>query len=317
MEEVEPEEIQSAASTVAQAGASVARQTRRFFHIDEISGLFTLPNLAKAGAILITILIMYITYRIIRKIVKKHAGKKFEPHTAILISKMISYTFYMLIIMYILSLFGINMTAVWGAAGVAGIAIGFAAQTTISNLISGIFVLSEKAVKIGDFISVGGVSGTVTSVGLLSARISTPDNQMIRIPNSSVINSNLVNYSHFGIRRILFEVTVSFDTDLPHALETFQKLPSLCPTVLQDPAPIFFFDGFGNGITLRIGLWFNNADLIQTKNDVYMNIIKLCRENNISIPFTRYDISIAEENKSIPPAEKKPASRTRKAKKQP
>lgn len=302
MKEEALEEIQSAASTVAEAGASVAKQTRNFFHLDELSEFFTLPNLAKTSAILITILIMYIVYKIVSRIVKKHAKKKFEPHTAILISKLISYIFYALVAMYILSLLGINMTAVWGAAGVAGIAIGFAAQTTISNFISGIFVLSEKAVKIGDFISVGDVSGTVTSVGLLSARISTPDNQMIRIPNSSVINSNLINYSHFKIRRILFEVSLSFDTDLPYALETFKKLPALCPTVLQDPAPVFFFDGFGSGVLLRIGLWFNSPDLLQTKNDVYINIVKLCRENGISIPFPRYDISIIEESKKTPPA---------------
>ena len=133
--------------------------------------------------------------------------------------------FYVIIVMYILSLFGINLKAIWGAAGVAGLAIGFAAQTSVSNLISGVFVLSEKAMKIGDFIQVGDVFGTVDSVGLLSVRVHTLDNQMVRIPNSSVINSNLVNFNHYDIRRFVFDMPISYDSNMEKALEVANSIP--------------------------------------------------------------------------------------------
>lgn len=297
---MEEETINSATEAVKAVGEGVTEQARNLLHLDEFSRYLTWGNLAKVVANLITIVLMYIVYRIIKKLVFRQTSSKFEVHTSMLINKIISYVFYVIIGMYILSLFGINFKAVWGAAGVAGLAIGFAAQTSVSNFISGMFVLSERAMKIGDFISVGGVSGTVDSVGLLSVKIHTPDNQMIRIPNSVVINSNLMNYSHFGIRRFLFEISISYETDLAHALEVIAKVPEYCPTVLKDPAPSVFYDGFGDAVNLKLAVWFDGADLIQTKNDVYINVVKLCNENNVQIPYTRYDIKIVDDKSGTP-----------------
>ena len=163
---MEEETINSATEAVKAVGEGVTEQARNLLHLDEFSRYLTWGNLAKVVANLITIVLMYIVYRIIKKLVFRQTSSKFEVHTSMLINKIISYVFYVIIGMYILSLFGINFKAVWGAAGVAGLAIGFAAQTSVSNFISGMFVLSERAMKIGDFISVGGVSGTVDSVGL-------------------------------------------------------------------------------------------------------------------------------------------------------
>jgi small-conductance mechanosensitive channel len=128
--------------------------------------------------------------------------------------------------MYVLGLFGINLGAIWGAMGIAGVAIGFAAQTTVSNLISGIFIVTEKTMKIGDFIEVDGVAGTVDRVGLLSIKIHTPNNQLIRIPSSSVINAKLKNFSSYEYRRYVFEVSVDYSTDLDKALEVLQSVPA-------------------------------------------------------------------------------------------
>jgi small-conductance mechanosensitive channel len=215
-----------------------------------------------------------------------------QPHAKHLVNRTISYVFYILMVMYVLSLFGVNLTAIWGAAGVAGLAIGFAAQTSVSNLISGIFVLIEKALKVGDYISVDGVSGTVDTIGLLSVTVHTLDNQYVRIPNSSIINTNLTNFSHFEKRRFVFEIPISYDSDMETALNALKKVPALCPTVLSDPAPAVFYDGFGDAVNLRLAVWFNRPDLIQTKNDVYINVVKVFKEDGVTIPFTRYDVKI-------------------------
>jgi small-conductance mechanosensitive channel len=289
------EKIQAATDVAAEVGNELTNQAKNFLHLDEFSRYFTVENLTKVIAAVIALLVMVIVYKIIKKLVNKHAGGKFEPHTVALLNKAIKYVFYVLIVMYVLGLLGINLRAIWGAAGVAGVAIGFAAQTAMSNLISGIFVLSEKTMKIGDFISVAGVSGTVESVGLLSAKIKTLDNQVIRIPNSSVINNNLTNFSAYPIRRFVFDVPVSYETDLAKAIEVMNKLPSRCPTVLSDPAPAVFYDGFESAVMMRVAVWFKGADLIQTKNDVYQAIVKLCDENGITIPYTRYNVAIVSD----------------------
>ena len=261
-------------------------------HLDELLAYLTWGNLMKVVVAFISVLVFYVVYRIIKHIIKKQAAPRVEKHTYMLINKFVSYMFYVIIVMYILSLFGINLKAIWGAAGVAGLAIGFAAQTSVSNLISGVFVLSEKAMKIGDFIQVGDVFGTVDSVGLLSVRVHTLDNQMVRIPNSSVINSNLVNFNHYDIRRFVFDMPISYDSNMEKALEVANSIPGKCPVVLQNPAPCVYFDGFGDAINIKIAVWFNCSDLINAKNQMYAAIVNTCREQGIEIPYTHYDVKI-------------------------
>ncbi|MBQ0040290.1 MAG: mechanosensitive ion channel family protein [Treponema sp.] len=281
--------------TVVESVVQVADQTKTMLHLDELMAYLTWGNLMKVAVAFISVLIFYVIYRIIKHIIKKQAAPRVEKHTYMLVNKFVSYVFYVIIVMYILSLFGINLKALWGAAGVAGLAIGFAAQTSVSNLISGVFVLSEKAMKIGDFIQVGDVFGTVDNVGLLSVRVHTLDNQMVRIPNSSVINSNLVNYNHYDIRRFVFEMPVSYDSNMEKALEVARSIPAKCPCVLQDPAPCAYFDGFGDAINIKIAVWFNSSDLINTKNQMYTAIVNTCREQGVEIPYTHYDIKILDK----------------------
>lgn len=291
----------NAASTVAGASHTVAKgvasETRTLLHYEELKQYFTWGNLMKVITSVLAIIIFYIIYRVIKKLILKHGEKKFQPHTQMIINKCITYIFWVIILMYVLSLFGIKLSAVWGAAGIAGLAIGFAAQTSVSNVISGLFVLSEKSMKVGDFISVGGVSGVIDNVGLLSIKVHTADNQLIRIPNSSVINSNLENYSTFDQRRLVFEVPISYDGDLQKALDVVSKVPALCKKVLKTPAPSVFYDGFGDcGVTLKLAVWFKSSDISEVKNEVYMNIMKVCTENNVEIPYMRYDVKIVDEN---------------------
>ncbi len=285
---------------VSDAAASAANQTVGKLTVqfaDFIKTYFTLENLFKAFGALIMIVIIYLIFVLIRHGIKRIPAERLNVQQRMIIKKVINYTFYIIILMYILGLFGIKLSAIWGAAGIAGIAIGFASQTSVSNLISGLFVLGEKTMKIGDFISVGGQSGTVDSVGLLSVKVHTPDNQMIRIPNSTIINSNFINNSFFGKRRITFSVSIDYNSDMRAALEALKKVQPLCPTVLTEPAPTAWFDSFGDsGINITFAAWFQPPNLVQTKNDVFIAIKKVFDDANISIPFNKLDVSIIGGN---------------------
>jgi small-conductance mechanosensitive channel len=297
MDEVTSAAVTKTVDTVSNVGQGVVTQTKSMFHLDELSAYFTWGNLMKVITSVIAIVIFFIVYKIIKHLIIKRGKQKFQPHTVMILGKAMSYVFWIIIAMYVLSLFGIQLSAVWGAAGIAGLAVGFAAQTSVSNIISGIFVLSEKSMRVGDFISVGGESGVVDSVGLLSVKIHTADNQLVRIPNSTIINSNLQNFNTFPTRRVVFEIPISYDADLAKAIVAIKKVPKACPTVLKDPAPAVFYDGFGDcGMTLKLAVWFKSSDLIQTKNDVYINILKICDEEHIDIPYTRYDVKIVDDD---------------------
>ena len=180
--------ITEAANGAIALAAGTAQEVKSMFHLDELASYLTWANLAKVVTSVVAILIFWVFYRIIRHFVKKTASKTLQKKTVSIIVKAISYCFYILIVMYVLGLFGIKLSAIWGAAGIAGVAIGFAAQTSVSNLISGLFVVTDKAMKIGDFIEVDGISGTVDTIGVISIKIHTVDNQLVRIPNSTIIN---------------------------------------------------------------------------------------------------------------------------------
>lgn len=277
---------------IVESVVEVAERTNSLFHLDSIPQYFTVGNIAKVVASLISVLLLFALYKFIKHFAKKHLQKRLEKHSYMLLNRFITYVFYVIILMYIMAHLGVDLSAVWGAVGIAGVAIGFAAQTSVSNLICGFFVLSERTIKVGDFITIGNVSGIVDMVGLLSIRIHTVDNQMVRIPNSTVINSNLMNFNYFEKRRFVFDMPISYDSDMTKAFETANRIPAKCPSVLQDPAPCVFYDGFGDAINLKIAVWFNNADLIKVKNEMYTAIVDTCREDGIEIPYTHYDVKI-------------------------
>lgn len=128
----------------------------------------------------------------------------------------------------------------------------------------------------------------------------------------------MLNTSYFPRRRICITVYVSYDTDMEYALETLKKVPALCKTVLKDPAPAAWFDGFADsGIKLVLAVWFNSADFLATKNAAYIGIKKVFDEAKIEIPYTKIDVNFPEDGISAKPAVKpqKKASSKSKAKK--
>lgn len=292
------EETTTVLDTAKGFGGEVMQETRNLLHIDDLRRFITWENLIHVGISLVTMLIFYIVYRIIKSIVRKKLAVNMKPAVAVAASKIISYVFYVLIVMYVLGLFGINLSAVWGAAGIAGVAIGFAAQTSVSNLISGLFVVTDKAMKIGDFIEVDGVSGTVDSISFLSVRVHTADNQLVRIPNSLIINNKLKNYATYDYRRYVFEFSVDYSSDLDKTLAAIKQVPARCPTVVTDEGhePAVWYVALGeSGISMNLIVWCKRADFFQTKSDVCVNVAKVCRENGVNIPFNRMDVTILND----------------------
>ena len=260
--------------------------------INWILSFLTWENLFKLIGSLLILFVIWLVFRIVAKAIRRVPETKLPAQRAAIVIKFVRYIFYIVVVLYVLGLFGINLKAIWGAAGIAGVAIGFAAQTSVSNLISGLFVLTEGSIHVGDTIIVGDVTG-IDEVKLLSVRVHTYDNQMVRIPNSTIIGSNLTNNSYHNKRRLTLKVGVDYSTDMRKALETLQKAPLLCPTVLKDPAPAVWFDGFdASSINLVVAVWFKPVDFLQTKNDLYVAMKQVLDEAGISIPFNQLDVHL-------------------------
>ena len=258
-----------------------------------IKSFLTWNNLLRVVIAVVVLLVLWIVYRLIIRGVKRVKSEKMTLNRQQMIMRAVKYAYWILVVMYVLSLFGVKLSAIWGAAGIAGVAIGFAAQTSVSNLISGLFVITEGSLKVGDFIVVDGVSGIVDEVKLISVRIHTLDNQMIRIPNSKIIDSSMTNNSYHSIRRMTLNVSIAYNTDMPKALEALEKAPALCDKVLSDPAPAVWFDGFGeSGINMTIAYWFNSTDLVAAKNQMYCAMKKVFDDAGIEIPYNKLDVNL-------------------------
>ena len=279
-----------------------------------VKGFATWDNFFRLLGVLLIFFALMAIYKLIIRSVKKIPEKKLPAHRSIIILKFIKYVYYAILIMFVLSLFGIKLSAIWGAAGVAGIAIAFAAQTSVSNIISGVFVIVEKTLKIGDLINVAGETGIVDTIGLLSVKVHTLDNQMIRIPNSTIINSTLRNTSYFDKRRLDVKVSVAYDTDMQKALDTLSKAPHLCKCDLQEPAPLVWFDGFdASGINMTLAVWFKKDDFINAKNQTFIAIKRVFDEAGIEIPYNKLDVKVYDSETQFIASRAAPVTSKKKA----
>lgn len=173
-------------------------------------------------------------------------SSRFSPHTGILLSRIVFYGGLIFIAVTILHEFGFNVTALLGVAGVFGVAIGFASQTSISNIISGFFLVLEGPFSIGDIIKSGETTGVVESIDLLSMSIRTSDNKLVRLPNETVLKNNLTNLTYYPIRRIDFVLSVPYAEDVEQFKAEVLGVIKSNGLFLQKPLPVVTIQKIGS-----------------------------------------------------------------------
>ncbi len=193
-------------------------------------------------------------------------------------------------------IWNINVTAWLASAGILGIAIGFAAKDTLSNIISGVFILADKPYSVGDFVVLGsGIMGIVSDVGLRSTRIRTFDDEEVTIPNAAIANEAITNKStgpHTG--RVKVEVGVAYGTNLEKVTELLLTIAREHKLVLDNPEPSVSFVGFGDS-SLNFLLSCRVEDpltVFSTKSDIRYAIDKAFRKHKIEIPFPQQDVHL-------------------------
>ena len=242
------------------------------------------------------LLIIFICFKILKAVVRKITVKKCSVQIQYIIDKGIRYTGFTVMVMTVFHRLGIDISAILGAAGIAGVAIGFAAQTSISNVISGLFVITERAFKINDIIEVNGTAGTVQSINLLSVSLKTFDSQYVRIPNETIIKANLINYSQFPYRRVKTELSVAYGTDLRKVEQVLLAVAKKNAFVIDDPAPSVLWTSFSDsGINLTLMAWTKIENFGNLRNSLFIEIDEKIKEENIEIPFPQLDIHIKDD----------------------
>ncbi|MFA7543944.1 MAG: mechanosensitive ion channel family protein, partial [Candidatus Cloacimonadaceae bacterium] len=213
--------------------------------------------------------------RLLRRLFKRVIDGKLSAQAEMLLNRFVSYALSLILIAMILNEFGFKISALLGAAGVLGIAIGFASQTSVSNIISGIFLISEKPFQVGDIVQVEETVGTVISVDLLSIKLKTFDNRFVRLPNENMIKTEVINLTKYDIRRAQIRLRVALDTDLEKLIAVLKDEAVRLPEALGTPAPLVLLDGIKeNGIDILYGIWTSTSNVINMQTQMIIALKK-------------------------------------------
>lgn len=188
---------------------------------------------------------------------------------------------------------GVSTTSFVAILGAAGLAIALAFQDTFSNFSAGVMLLTFRPFDIGNFVSIGGESGTVKSVGIFSTVLATPDNVEIRIPNSQVFGQTMRNFSANDTRRIDLVMGVGYDDDLGVAVRTCMDVISADPRVLEDPEPVVAVHELADSsVNLVVRPWVRSSDYWTTRWDLTRALKENLEAAGCSIPFPQRDVHL-------------------------
>ncbi len=199
---------------------------------------------------------------------------------------------YVIAIVSALGTLGVDTTSLIAALGAAGLAIGLALRDTLSNLAAGLILAFNGAFRQGDTIEVNSVIGTVMEIDLLTTELKTPDAKKVVIPNGSLMQSSVVNYSAYPSRRIEFLVGISYDDDIEQAETIIRQVISEQSFCLTDPEAVVGADNLGDfGQNILVRVWVDSDFVVTGRMQLLREIKRAFDREKITIPFPRYEVA--------------------------
>lgn len=228
----------------------------------------------------------FVAAKYARQMVSKVTTSNITPHHQALLKRVVYYGILVLFIVSSLNELGFQLGVLLGAAGIVTVALGFASQTSASNLISGLFLLGERPFQIGDIILVDNARGQVISIDLLSIKLRTPDNLFVRIPNETIIKTTVTNVSRFPIRRLDLKIGVAYKEDIAKVRALLLQIAEEHTKSLIDPKPFCVVVDFAaSSVDLQFSTWCKNEDFLTYKDEMMEEIKARFDAEDIEIPF--------------------------------
>lgn len=213
------------------------------------------------------------------------------------INQLLSYVVYVIAILVALQNLGIQMTLIWGGAAALLVGVGLGLQQTFNDLISGVILLFERTVEVGDVVNIDGLIGRVKKIGLRTSVIETWENIAVVVPNSKLINENVINYSHNDLKtRFIVNVGVAYGSDTQLVRELLLQAAENGKYILEFPKSFVRFTDFGNSsLDFELHFWTRRLVTVEdVKSDLRFEIDRLFREHNVTIPFPQRDVWIRQ-----------------------
>lgn len=247
--------------------------------------------------LLIGLILLFIAFKVINFIAKrfkKGMEKKNRDKTiATVVYSVIRKGGKLLVFLVFLGYVGIDTAGIGGVIASLGVGLGLAVQGSLSNLAGGLIILVMRPFKIGDYIEAQGEGGTVEEIKIFYTYICTPDNKVIMIPNGSLANGNIRNYSTKEFRRVDLEFSISYDEDYERAKKAIWDVIDTMDKVLSDPCPFVRVKTHGEStINIVTRLWTKNEDYWTVYFDMMEAIKTKFDSANIEIPYNQLDVHI-------------------------
>ncbi len=257
--------------------------------------MINLPVSDKIEGFIIGALVLltgYLIAQLVTTAFVKTMSQRLTAHQLLVWRRGIFYFLLGLFSMSALHEMGFKLSVLLGAAGIFTVAIGFASQTSASNLISGLFLIGEGSFMVGDTIEVNGTIGEVLSIDLLSIKLRTADNIYVRIPNEQLIKSEVSNLTRFAIRRVPIMVNISYQQDIGKVRQVLLTIADKNPLVLDEPKPqVVVQDLASSSINLMFNIWTRKENFLDIRDTIQESIKNAFDEHNIDIPFPQITVN--------------------------
>lgn len=253
------------------------------------------PSIIFAIVVLILgLIVCKISLKMISKGLER--SKRIDNTIAGFVSQVVKIVLYTLLITIVLSCLGIPSTSIVTVIGTAGVAIGLALQGSLSNVAGGFLLMINKPFKIGDYIIVGGVEGTVEQISILYTRLASATNQAIFLPNGTAVNATIINNSCNAFRRVDMVFSISYDDDYEKARKIILDILTSNEKVLADPAPLVrMLEHGASAITIAARPYCTPEDYWEVYFKTTEEVRAAFIAANISIPFNQLDVHVTKE----------------------
>lgn len=267
--------------------------------LETVTVWFTTYSIKIVAAILIFIIGKWLCRKITNLLTKIMEKNNIDVTLVKFLGSIVYYTLFIVVMIAVAGQLGINTTSFLTIIGAAGLAIGLALKDSLSNLASGVMLIMFRPIKIGDFVDVGGVTGTVQSIDIFNTTIHSPDNQKHIVPNASITSGVITNVTANDNRRVDLVIGIGYDDDIAKAKGILEAIIKKEERVLENPATNIAVSELGDSsVNFVVRPWVKTSDYW----DVYFALTEEIKitfdKEGISIPYPQQDVHLFSEQKS-------------------
>ena len=253
--------------------------------------------------IITALLIFWVGKRVARALtnllIKGLEKQGFEQELTGFFESLVYWALILVVVIAALGQLGIETASFIAVLGAAGLAVGLALQGSLSNFAAGVLIIMLRPFRVGEVVDIAGEIGTVQNIKIFTTELRTGDNKCVIIPNSRVLNSNIINYSSTGTRRVDMTFGIGYEADIDHARSVIKSILDADDRVLEDPAPkIAIMELADSSVNFVVRPWVATADYWSVLIDTQEQVKKRFDEEGISIPFPQRVVTLVKEDQA-------------------